>query len=195
MKLEAYKNVLEYKKEFSEALGKIDFDEIQRASDFLRTRNYGKIFTVGNGGSASTAEHMAADLNKWSNDGLETKIRAYCLNSNMPEISALTNDAGWSNVYREILGLHASPGDVLIAYSVHGGTGSEKAGQWSTNLTGAIDLMNENNCTTIGISGGDGGAFKQRCKYCIIVPSVSTPIVEGLHSVIAHILADTIREN
>jgi len=193
MRLAPSASVDSYKADFSDALNKINWDEIQRAVDFLRTRAYGTIFTVGNGGSASTAEHMAADLNKWSNDDAGKKIRAICLNSNMPEISALTNDVGWANVYREQLMLHARRGDVLIAYSVHGGKGSEKAGQWSQNITGALYYMREVKGKTIGITGCDGGAFKDICDYCVIVPSTSTPIVEGLHGVIHHILVDAIR--
>ena len=184
----------EYEHQFEEALRGINYSALQESTDFLRRRNYGRIFTIGNGGSMATAEHMAADFNKWSNSDSTRKIRALCLNSNSPEVSAMTNDAGWANLYKELLSMYdARPGDVLIAYSVHGGKGSERAGIWSENLTGALDAMNKIGGVTIGITGGDGGAFKGLCKYCIIVPSDSTPIVEGLHSVIAHMIVDSVR--
>ncbi|MBR9706746.1 SIS domain-containing protein [Candidatus Pacearchaeota archaeon] len=192
---DAKKDITEYITRYSKALSEMNHPVLQKATDFLRTRDYGTIFTAGNGGSMSTAEHMAADLNKWTNSGDQKKyIRAQCLNSNPPEMSALTNDVGWSKVYETLLDIYqAKKDDVLIVYSVHGGKGKEKAGQWSENLTGAIDWMNRKDGTTIGITGGDGGAFKDLCDYCIIVPSASTPIVEGLHSVISHIIADSVR--
>ncbi len=196
MRKEKHCNAIKYIEEVNRTLKKINYTGLQDVINFLKKRNnYGKVFTVGNGGSASTAEHMVSDLNKWSNYGCkQERIRAYCLNSNMPEISALTNDVGWANLYTEILDLHASSKDVLLAYSVHGGKGSEKAGQWSTNISGAIEFMNEIGGTSIGITGCDGGVFKEKCNYCIVVASESTPIVEGLHAVVSHIICDGIRK-
>ncbi|MBU3923546.1 MAG: SIS domain-containing protein [Nanoarchaeota archaeon] len=195
MKKDAIKDVRGYVPKFIEALENINYEGLQKATDFLRGRDYGKIYTIGNGGSMATAEHMAADLNKWSNaEDQRVRTVSQCLNSNSPEVSALTNDVGWNNLYSEMLRNYGATGlDVLIAYSVHGGKGQEKAGIWSENLTSAISYMNSIKGTTIGITGGDGGAFKDLCDYCVIVPSDSTPIVEGLHSVVAHIIVDSIR--
>ena len=188
-------NVGEYVNLYSDTLRRINQSSLQGVIDFLRGRNYGRVFTVGNGGSMSTAEHMASDLNKWANsEHPKNRIVAQCLNSNPPEISALINDVGWPNIYRELLEMFgAKSRDVLIAYSVHGGKGKERAGKWSENVTGAIEFMNDIEGTTIGITGSDGGVFKDMCDYCVIVPSSSTPIVEGLHSVVSHIIVDHVR--
>ena len=179
--------------EFSEILGKIDHQSVEKVVDFLSKRDYGIIYTCGNGGSASTAEHFACDLNKWSNYDQEKKIRSVCLNTNMPYLSALTNDDGWSMIYKEQLKLFLKKEDVLVCFSVHGGTGEQNAGPWSQNLVQAINYANKIGATTIGFSGCDGGVFKEKCKYTIIVPSESTPVVEGLHSVLTHLICDSIR--
>src|SRR5690242_3594544 len=57
------------------------------------------VFTAGNGGSASTASHFAADLNKYASSKADHRFRALCLNDNITLVSALTNDDGWDNVY------------------------------------------------------------------------------------------------
>ena len=58
------------------------------------------VFSMGNGGSASTATHFAADLAKTAHDVLEERaLRAMSLVDNIPLMSAATNDWGWENVY------------------------------------------------------------------------------------------------
>jgi D-sedoheptulose 7-phosphate isomerase len=153
-----------------------------------------QVFAIGNGGSASTATHFACDLNKWVSDAAERKFRAFSLVDNIPLMSALTNDNGWSDVYYEQLRNFLREGDVLVAISVHGGSGSDKAGPWSQNLLKAVRYAKDNGGKVIGLSGFDGGALKTASDACIVVPADSTPHVEGMHLVLTHLMCEQLRE-
>jgi D-sedoheptulose 7-phosphate isomerase len=145
-------------------------------------KNNKVVYVCGNGGSASTASHLVCDLFK------HAKIRSMCLNDTIPLVSAITNDLGWENAYSTQLERMAESKDVLILFSVHGGLGMDQAGIQSKNLTKAIEYANSIGMITIGITGSDGGTFRE-CKVYLIVPSESTPIIESIHSAIAHIIS------
>lgn len=154
----------------------------------------GTIFLIGNGGSASTATHMAADLSKTASVEGKKRIRAFALVDNIPMVSALTNDNGWENIYVEQLVTYFKPGDVLIAFSVHGGAGKDKAGAWSQNLLKALQYAKDNGGKAIAFAGFDGGAMKQMADVCVVVPANSTPQVEAFHVVLHHLIAFCLKE-
>jgi len=153
-----------------------------------------QVFLAGNGGSASTATHFASDLAKFTSEGSEKRFRAMALTDNVPLVSALTNDLGWENVYVEQLKNLMCKGDVLVVISVHGGSGSDKAGPWSQNLLKAAKFVKDNGGRVIGLAGFDGGALKQIADACIVVPINSTPHVEGFHLVLTHLICARLRE-
>lgn len=185
-----------YLDEVSDIASKLDRDAIDLTIKILLEawRNDSQIFVIGNGGSASTATHFACDLNKWVSDNAEHKFRAFALVDNIPLVSALTNDNGWGDVYSEQLRNFFRKGDVLIAISVHGGSGSDKAGPWSQNLLKAVKYSKENGGKVLGLAGFDGGLLKSAADSCIVVPANSTPHVEGMHLVITHLICEQLRE-
>lgn len=151
------------------------------------------IFVIGNGGSSSTASHLAADLNNCLINLEDVHpLRVISLVDNMARFSALVNDQGWENVYTEQLKNYFKPGDLVIAISVHGGSGKDKAGAWSQNLLKALIFAKDNGGKTLGLSGFDGGAMKTVCDVCIVVPYNTTPHVEGFHVVIHHLIYDAL---
>jgi D-sedoheptulose 7-phosphate isomerase len=152
-----------------------------------------QVFVVGNGGSASTSTHFACDLNKWVSDEADRKFRAFALVDNIPLMSALTNDNGWGEVYVDQLRNFFRKGDVLVAISVHGGSGSDKAGPWSQNLLRAVKYVKDNGGKVVGLSGFDGGVLKTAADACVVVPANSTPHVEGMHLVLTHLMAEQLR--
>ncbi|MFQ6019655.1 MAG: SIS domain-containing protein, partial [Dehalococcoidia bacterium] len=110
--------------------------DIQRAIDSLydcwckgRT-----VYIVGNGGSASTATHFACDLAKATIVPGRRRFRAISLVDNIPLVSAWTNDSGFASIFAGQLEPWLEPDDVLVALSVHGGSGEGEAGPWSQNL-------------------------------------------------------------
>jgi len=172
---------------------KISSEAMESAVDELFSAWKGgkKVFIIGNGGSASTATHLACDLAK--NVG-SPGLRALSLNDNIPLVSALTNDNGFDNVFSEQLLVWLEKGDVLIAISVHGGSGRDKAGAWSQNLIKAIAFAKSRGARTIGITGFDGGLMKDLVDVWINVPSNDTFQVEALHVVVHHALCGALEE-
>lgn len=152
------------------------------------------VFTAGNGGSASTASHLAADLNKYTSSKADHRFTALCLNDNLPLISALTNDDGWDNVYSYQLEGFMREGAVLVAISVHGGSGSDNAGEWSQNLLKAARVVKEKNGSLLALVGFDGGVLRKIADASVLVPANSTPQVEGFHLVLTHLICARLKQ-
>jgi len=153
-----------------------------------------KIFIIGNGGSASTASHFACDLGKTTTVGGKKRFKVFSLTDNVPLLTALTNDEGFASIFVEQLKNLLDQGDVVVAISVHGGTGRDKAALWSQNLLAAIQYAKEKSARTIGLAGFDGGAFKEMTDACIVVPANSTPYVESWHAALEHLICNCLRE-
>ncbi len=174
----------------------IDRAAIDRAIEVLYAawQRGSTVFTCGNGGSAGTAQHLAADLFKCTIVPGQPRLRAVSLVDNLPLLSALTNDEGWEAVYVRQLETLFRPGDVLVAISVHGGTGRDRAGLWSQNLLRAVEYARTQGGTALGLSGFDGGALHELCDVCIVVPDRTTPGVESFHVVLHHLLTFCLAE-
>jgi D-sedoheptulose 7-phosphate isomerase len=188
--------IQKYFSEMQEVIGKIPVEEVSAVVDalFKAWQNGNRVFIIGNGGSASTATHMMCDLNKCTIVEGKKRFKATALVDNIPLVSALTNDDGWGEIYVEQLKNFFESGDVVIAYSVHGGSGSDKAGAWSQNLLKGLQYAKDNGGVAIGIAGFDGGAMKQMADHCIVVPVESTPHTESLHVAVEHLIANLLKE-
>lgn len=153
------------------------------------------VYVMGNGGSASTATHLAADLAKTICARPQDKgLKAMALVDNIPLVSALVNDWGWENLYVNQLVNYYQPGGVGIGISVHGGSGKDVAGQWSQNLLKGLQYIKDKGGKTIGLSGFDGGPMKDLVDCGIVVPAESTPMVEGMHVVLHHLIVFGLKE-
>lgn len=170
-------------------------DDIEKGVELLYEawKRGRQVFTAGNGGSASTASHLACDLSKFASVEGKRRFRALSLTDNVPLVSAITNDLGWENVYVEQLKNLMHEGDFLVVISVHGGSGSDKAGPWSQNLMKAAKFVAENGGRVVGLAGFDGGVLRQIADVCIVVPINSTPHVEGFHAVLTHLICSCLR--
>ena len=172
----------------NDALDRVDKKKMSDAVDLLfdAWKQKKQVFLMGNGGSASNATHFAADLTKTIMVCEERGLRAFPLSDNIPLVSAIVNDLGWGELYTAQLKTLCLPGDIGIAFSVHGGSGSEKAGAWSQNLLKGVQFVKDRGGKTIGFSGFDGGPLAKLADIGIIIPADSTPVVEGLHAVVFH---------
>lgn len=153
------------------------------------------VYIMGNGGSAGTATHLAADLTKTITEKPGDKgIKAMAMVDNIPAVSAFVNDWGWDNLYSNQLATFYEYGGVGIAFSVHGGSGTDVAGKWSQNLMKGLQYIKDQGGKTIGFSGFDGGPMKNLVDVAIVVPVNSTPMVEGFHVVLNHIIVFGVKE-
>ena len=180
-------------KEIIEKISREDLDAMIEAL-FEAWKNGNRVFICGNGGSASTATHFACDLGKSTIVEGKKRFKAIGLNDNIPLMSALVNDNGFDNLFSEQLINLFEAGDILIAISVHGGSGADKAGLWSQNLLKAMKVAKEMGGKTIGFSGFDGGAMKEIADVCVVVPFNSTPHVESFHLTFEHLICACLKE-
>ena len=170
-------------------LRQLDQQAIERARDLLVDcyRRSGRVFTLGNGGSASTAQHFACDLSKFVIPTGQRPFDAQCLTDNASLYTAWANDADRADVFVNLLRGLLQRGDVVLACSVHGGKG------FSADVARAVRFANETGASTISLVGFDGGAMGRESTVSILVPAASTPQVEAIHLVIEHLLMSLIK--
>ena len=185
-----------YLSEVTKVAQAISVDDIDKATELLfdAWKRGSRVFTCGNGGSASTATHFACDLVKTTATPDKRGFKAECLNDNIPLMLALINDDGFDNLFYEQLKTKFQKGDVLICISVHGGAGKDKAALWSQNLLKAIKYAKDEGGKAIGFSGFDGGPMKEIADACIVVPINSTPQVESFHLALEHLICSCLRQ-
>ena len=190
------KQIGQYFDEIKEICDNISKEDIDKVIELLFNawKHGNQVFFCGNGGSAGTATHFMCDLFKVTIVEGKKRFKALCLNDNIPLMTALINDNGWDNLFIEQLKNLYQKGDVLICFSVHGGSGKDKAGAWSQNLLKAMDSVNKNGGKTIGFAGFDGGAMKDIATVSIVVPFDATPHVEAFHVVLQHLIAFRLKE-
>jgi D-sedoheptulose 7-phosphate isomerase len=141
------------------------------------------IFIMGNGGSGSTASHLACDINKGCCIDLEKKFKMICLNDNMPTMLALANDLSYKAVFEEQLKNFYNPGDLVIGIS---GSGN------SENVLRAVAYAAAHGGKTAGWSGFGGGRLAEMVDLPFVVQSHDMQQVEDSHMVLAHMLMQAV---
>tara|TARA_X000000950_G_scaffold260179_1_gene329318 strand:- start:220 stop:774 length:555 start_codon:yes stop_codon:yes gene_type:complete len=162
-------------------LSELDVDEIIKVAEiFIQARNNGKtIYTMGNGGSGSTASHMVCDIIKGCSFGKEKKFKIICLNDNIPTLLAYSNDVSYDVVFEEQLKNLLEEGDVVLGIS---GSGNSK------NIINAINYANSKKAITIGFTGYDGGKLKKISHNSVNAMINDMQISEDIHLITLHIL-------
>jgi D-sedoheptulose 7-phosphate isomerase len=180
------KHAARFLTEASRVIDALDVEAIERMATLLeQTRDQaGRLFILGVGGSAANASHAVNDFRKIAG------IEAYAPTDNVSELTARTNDEGWSTVFVEWLKVsRLTPDDLIFVLSVGGG---DLAKNISPNLVSALDFALEVGTPVIGIVGKDGGYTAQVANACAIIPTINpdhiTPHAEAFQAVIWHLL-------
>ena len=144
----------------------------------------GRIFFLGVGGSAGNCSHAVNDFRKI------VGIECYAPTDNVSELTARTNDEGWSTIFSEWLKISKlSDNDLLFIFSVGGGNLKKNV---SINLVEALKYGKRVGSKIVGIVGRDGGYTAKVSDACLIIPTVNqktvTPHSEAFQSVIWHLL-------
>lgn len=194
MKNESF--ISSYINEMISIIPKINREKIDQIIEILfdAWQKENTIYLIGNGGSAANASHLVNDLGKCTAIEGKKRMRVIGLTDNNSLITALVNDNGFDNLYSEQLKNLMRKGDVLIAFSVHGGSGCDKVGIWSQNILKAVKLAKDNGLKTIGFIGFDGGALKDLADISLIIPFESTQHVESFHLAIGHLICNCLKE-
>lgn len=157
------------------------------------------IYILGNGGSASTASHLAADLAKTINDVPGNRgMKALTPWDNIPHISAIVNDRPKEDFFTAWLDTYYEIGGVGMGISVHGGSGTDFGGKWSQNLLKGLQYIKDRRGETLGLSGFDGGPMAKMVDAAVVVPvaekDLGTPLVEAFHVVVTHLVVFRLKE-
>lgn len=165
-------------KDTLDAMSRRELDDL--AEILVRARKEGRrVYTLGNGGSAATAAHFAADFNKGLSYGRKERFRFICLADNVAGLTALANDVSYEDVFVEPLKNHLEAADVVIAIS---GSGR------SPNVLKAVAYANEAGAVTVALTGYDGGPLRALARHSVHVPVADMQIAEDIHLVIDHLL-------
>jgi D-sedoheptulose 7-phosphate isomerase len=141
-----------------------------------------KILLFGNGGSASDAQHIAAEFT-----GRYVRERkglpAIALTTDTSALTAISNDYGFAQVFSRQIEALALPGDLVIGISTSGN---------SANVIQGLVMAKELKCQTLGLSGNGGGNMAANCDVIININSKTTARIQEMHILIGHILCSTV---
>ncbi len=147
-----------------------------------RLQSGSKLIFMGNGGSASDAQHLSAEfVGRFLKE--REPLSAISLSTDTSALTAIGNDYGFDKIFERQINALAKEGDIVIGITTSGN---------SPNVLKAIEAANNLNCFTIGLTGRDGGKLKDICNETIIVPSNITARIQETHILIGHILCDMV---
>ena len=140
------------------------------------------IWIIGNGGSASTAEHFETDLSFVRLGSIITKSKVCALSANSSLVSAIANDLGYEYIFAHQLKRRAEPEDLCIVISASGN---------SENLVQAVHICKEIGVKVMGLLGFDGGKLIELIDNVILIDTAIGRYgpVEDAHLAICHSLS------
>ena len=177
-----------YAEEMSRAAKTIEPEAFDRAAAILveaYTRG-ARMFSCGNGGSASIANHVQCDHVKGVRTTTDLAPQVLSLSTNVELLTAIANDMGYENVFVYQLQSQSGPGDVLMAVSSSGR---------SANIVRALEWARDHGLRTIAITGFDGGQARTVAEVSLHVECTNYGVVEDLHQAVMHALAQYIRHS
>jgi D-sedoheptulose 7-phosphate isomerase len=155
-------------------------DAIDRLVAAMRTKN--KLLVFGNGGSASDAEHIAAEfVSRFAMN--RPALPAIALVANGALVTATANDMTFEELFARQIEALGQPGDVAWGISTSGR---------SPNVVRAMQRARAHGLTTIGLCGADGTEMSQSCDVLIEVPLTVTARIQEVHLVTAHIICASV---
>lgn len=169
--------------ETSETLAELakNTSEIEKIADALLNayKNGKKMVLFGNGGSASDAQHLAAELVGSYANRNRRALPALALTTDTSALTAIGNDYSYEDIFSRQVEAMVNEGDVVIGLSTSGN---------SKNVLKAIRAAKQKKAITVGFTGEAGGALKSECDLCFCAPSKITAHIQECHITVGHIL-------
>ena len=145
----------------------------------------GKVLACGNGGSASDAQHFAAEfIGRFERE--RPGLAAIALTTDSSILTAVGNDYDFSQVFAKQVQALGSPGDVLLAISTSGN---------SANVLAAVEAAHAKEMTVIALTGRGGGKMNAQLTDTdvhICVPHERTARIQEVHILAIHCLCDAV---
>jgi len=172
-------NIKSYHTDFAQIFADFDLESLSKAARLVADHYAAdkQIFTAGNGGSAATAIHFAADFGKNVAGPNDKHPRIMSLCCNTAALTALGNDCGYENTFSFQLRSLMNPGDLVVLVSASGN---------SPNIVEAAKVAKAGGASVIGLSGFSGGKLKELADVSIHVPCDVYELVEDAHSFFCH---------
>lgn len=156
--------------------------ELERVTHALadRFRRGGRLFVMGNGGSACDALHVAVEF---QHPIVEKRraLPASALSADVALLTAIGNDGDFGQVFAAQLELVARDTDAVLGISTSG---------TATNVLRGMRRARELGACTIGFCGRDGGPLADLCEHPFVVPSWSIHRIQEAHTLLLHLLWD-----
>lgn len=143
------------------------------------------IFTCGNGGSASIANHFVCDHTKGVRSDTPILPRVHSLVANIEINTAIANDLAYDRIFSFQLESYGSAGDVLVAISSSGN---------SPNVVHALEWAKSNGAKSIAMTGFSGGKAREIADVSLHVAAHNYGVVEDVHQALMHALAQFLRQ-
>lgn len=142
----------------------------------------GRLFVLGNGGSACDAEHVAVEFCHPIFDK-RRPLPAVSLAESSAWLTAVSNDEDFSVGFSRQLSVLARSGDAVLGITTSG---------QSRNVVRAMKQAREMGLLTIGLAGRDGGALVDHADHCFVVQSFSIHRIQETHETFIHVLWDLV---
>jgi phosphoheptose isomerase len=145
-------------------------------------RRGGMLLLFGNGGSASDAQHVSAELvGRFQRE--RAGLPAIALTTDTSILTSVANDDGFDRVFVRQIEALGRAGDVALGISTSGG---------SPNVLAALEAARAKGLNTIALTGKDGGAVGRAAAIHVNVPAQSTARVQEVHRTLLHIICDIV---
>ncbi len=141
-----------------------------------------KLLACGNGGSASDAEHLAAELVGRYQDE-RRGLPAIALVSGSATVTALANDYGYERVFARQVEALARPGDLLCAISTSGR---------SPCIVEAARAARAIGCAVAAFTGAAEGPLAAEADIVVAAPSITTARIQEVHALCIHVLCESL---
>ena len=142
----------------------------------------GKVLVFGNGGSASDAQHFAAELvGRFERE--RRALAAIALTTDTSVLTGVANDYAFDRVFARQIEALGRAGDVAFAISTSGA---------SSNVVAGLEAARANRIDTIALTGCDGGAVGRAAAIHVNVASNSTPRVQEVHRTLLHVICELV---
>jgi phosphoheptose isomerase len=179
-------SVMAVRRRLLEWVGGPGWSEVRGIADSLveSLARGGAVFSCGNGGSASQAEHFAAELaGRYKLD--RKSLPVFSLATNTASLTAISNDFGFAEMFaRQIEGI-GKPGDCLVAMSTSGN---------SANVVRACRVARSKGMKVLALGGGTGGEMAGECDALLRVPETDAALIQEIHMIAIHLICHYVEE-